>query len=240
MNYKMKNKTPQLEKGFIQIASGKEENDILMALIKQRLNATQYQIMLLVIRKTWGFKKKEDWISLTQFEKYLSKSRASVCKEIKQLVKNNLLVKKSILGVRASYHINKDFTKWKPLVKKTRLVNKIRLTSKQNKTQLVKKSIHTKDTITKETYTKDNTPQAELVFFFTDTFNRRFNKPYKPFKPDYINMADLLKTYPLKNLKTYIKWYINWDTWQTKSGWNIGHFYRNINSVISSASPFTI
>ena len=146
---------PQLEDGFIQIATGKRENDILMALIKQRLNATQYQIIFLVIRKTWGFKKKEDWISLTQFENYLSKSRASVCKEIKHLVNNNLLVKKSIQGVRASYGINKDFLQWKQLVKKNRLVNKTLLTSKQNKTQLVNKTLPTKETITKETITKE-------------------------------------------------------------------------------------
>lgn len=160
----MKNKTPQLEDGFIQIATGKEQNDVFMALIKQRLNGTQYQIILLTIRKTWGYKKKDDWISLTQFENYLSKSRWSICKEIKKLVNNNILVKFSIPGVSATYSINKEFNTWKILVNKSRLVNKTHPTSQQNAPQLVNKSRPTKETITKETITKEKTITDKSVY----------------------------------------------------------------------------
>jgi len=146
--------TPQLENGFIQIATGDKQNDVLSALIKANLNGTEYQIALLVIRKTWGYKKKEDWISLTQFEKHTGKTRASVCSTINQLVKKNILVKKSILGVRASYQLNKNFNDWKQLVKKTRLVKKTLHTSKENFTQLVKKTIPTKEIYTKESKNK--------------------------------------------------------------------------------------
>ena len=83
-----------------------------------------------------------------------------------------------------------------------------------------------------------NTPQAELVSFFSSTFEKRFQKPYLPFKSDYINMSELLKKYSMDQLKKYISWYIYWDSWQTKSGYTIGKFYRHINEVISSASPY--
>jgi len=147
--------SPQLEKGFIQIATGNSKNDILKALIKAELSGTEYQIILLVIRQTYGFKKKEDWISLTQFEKITNKSRARICESIKQLVKKNILVKKSILGKNAYFSLNKDFDNWNKLVKKSGLVKKTRLTSKENKTQLVKNTLPTKETITKEIYTKE-------------------------------------------------------------------------------------
>ena len=147
--------SPQLENGFIQIASGQEKNDVLMALVKQSLNGTQYQIMLLVIRKTWGYKKLEAWISLTQFENYLSKSRVSVCKELKALVNYNLLVAKTIPGVRVLYSVNKDFNQWKKLVNKTSLVNNTLRTSKQKFTPLVNKSLPTKDNNTKDNNTKE-------------------------------------------------------------------------------------
>lgn len=137
------NDKPQTENGYTRIASGSEKNDVLMALVKARLNATQYQIMLLVIRKTWGYNKKEDWISLTQFENYLSKTRPSITNEIKTLVKKNILVKKSYPGIKAFYAINKDFSSWKLLVKKT-------LLGKKTITQLVKKTLPTKDNITKD------------------------------------------------------------------------------------------
>jgi len=157
--------SPQLENGFIQIASGKEENDILTALVKVELSGTEYQIVLWVIRKTWGFKKTEDWISLSQFEKITNKSRARVCEALKALVKKNILVKNTLLGKTTKISINKNFDEWNRLVKKSglvkktrlaRLVKNTRLTSKEYKTQLVKNTGHTKDTITKETITKKN------------------------------------------------------------------------------------
>lgn len=153
----MKSNTPQVENGYTRIASGNEKNDVLMALVKHRLNATQYQIILLVIRKTWGYNKKEDWISLTQFENYLSKSRPAITNEIKELVKNNILVKKSYPGIRALYSVNKEFNQWKQLGKKTLLGKKTYTTSKENLLSLVKKTLPTKDNITKDNiqYTKN-------------------------------------------------------------------------------------
>lgn len=229
---------PQLEGGFIQIASGDEQNDILVALVKANLNATEYQAALLVIRKTWGYKKKEDWISLTQFEKYTTKSHSTVVESLNSLVRKNILVRKTIQGVRSSYQFNKDFNTWKLLVRKSGLVRKTVPTSTENRPQLVRKTVHTKDILTKEIYTKEITPQAELVVHFSNLFNKRFKKPYMPFKTDYMNMAALIKIYSIDKLKTYIEWYMHWDSWQTKYGFNIGNFFKNINSITSSASPF--
>lgn len=151
--------TPQTDRGFIRIATGTNDNDILTALIKASLNATEYQVVLTVFRKTWGWNKKEDWISYTQFEKLTGKTRPSIWNAIEQLVKKNILVRDSKQGKQTFYRVNKDFSTWQlvksaKLVKQTKLVKKTLPTSKENLTQLVKKTKHTKETITKETIQK--------------------------------------------------------------------------------------
>lgn len=54
--------SPQIENGFLKIA-----NDIWDALARIRISGEEWQILNVVIRKTYGFNKKEDRISLSQF-----------------------------------------------------------------------------------------------------------------------------------------------------------------------------
>ena len=150
---------PQTEKGFIKIASGKQGNDILMALISANLTSTEYQIVLVVMRKTWGWNKKQDWISYSQFMKITGKSRISIWAALKKLVKQNILVKQTELGKMTLYQVNKDFESWvlvkkSKLVKVDKLVKKTEQTSKVDLTRLVKKTEPTKDIITKDTIQK--------------------------------------------------------------------------------------
>ena len=85
---------PQKENGNTQIA-----NEILDALTQAGLNGTELAIVLHVIRKTYGWHKKCDRISFTQFEKQLKKSRPTISDNIQSLlVKKLLLVKKTLLG----------------------------------------------------------------------------------------------------------------------------------------------
>jgi phage replication O-like protein O len=151
-------KTPQLENGFIRVATGKEENDILMALIKANLNSTEYQIVLFIMRKTWGYGKKEDWISITQFMKYTGKGRTTIIEALNKLVRKNVLVRKSGRGIRSLYRLNKDFNTWNTLVRKTGLVRKTDKSSTENRTSLVRKTVlrTTKNNITKDNNTKEN------------------------------------------------------------------------------------
>ena len=146
---------PQLEKGFLRIASGKSDNDILTALVKANLTATQYQIMMIVIRKTWGWNKKEDWISISQFVELTTKSRKQIIEDIKILVKRSILVKCTTLGKTSLLRPNKIFTEWKQLVKSTTLVKCTLPTSVVQPTQLVKCTTPTKDIYTKDTNTID-------------------------------------------------------------------------------------
>lgn len=156
---------PQTENGFIQIATGNGENDILTALIRAKLSGLEYQLVLLVIRKTWGYKKTEDAISLSQFSTYTDKSRRQVIETIKKLVKKNILVKKTAPHKMCAYSFNKDFETWKVVVKKTALVKKTARSSEENRRLGSEENQHpTKETITKES-TKEKLQESFELFW---------------------------------------------------------------------------
>ena len=187
----MKKATPQTDKGFIRIATGNSENDILMALAGAKLGGTEISIILCIIRKTWGWSKKEDWISLTQFEKYTKRSRQTIVNAINQLVKKNILVKKTIPGIKTVYGFNKNFSSWEhQLVKKTVPVQKTSTTSKENCTGLVKKTIPTKDTITKETIQKKYISIYELNDIHFREIAEKYGVPISFVRSKYEDMIN--------------------------------------------------
>jgi phage replication O-like protein O len=147
---------PQKENGHTQIA-----NELLEALLRARLNGTQWDIIMCVIRKTYGFNKKEDWISLTQFQTATKKDRTTICKAIKALVAKQLLVVKKLPG-KTIYGLNKGYSGW--VVVKPPLVVKTHTASGENAQKVVVKPPLTKDSITKDiiqkTLPKGNKPLA--------------------------------------------------------------------------------
>ena len=97
---------PQLEDGYTSIA-----NEYLDALVRANLTGAQYQIMLLVIRQTWGWNKKRDILSYGQIAKKTSLHRHSVIREVKKLVANKLLGVANTLPVN-TFELQKDYDKW--------------------------------------------------------------------------------------------------------------------------------
>ena len=90
---------PQKENGYTAIA-----NEILEKLIKIRMTASEKDVLFFILRKTYGWGKKEDRISLTQFQYGTSLSRPTVIKAIK-----NLLVRKMIVKAGLLVSFNKDW-----------------------------------------------------------------------------------------------------------------------------------
>ena len=141
---------PQKENGFTPIA-----NEILEKLINAGLNGCELACALHIIRKTYGYNKKEDEISLTQFLQAIPRSRTSIINALKrlQLVKITILVKKGTSKKASNKWVfNKNYDSWQ-LVKKT---VPVRRTSTENCTQLVQKTVPTKDNI-QNTVSKDTT-----------------------------------------------------------------------------------
>ena len=87
------------------------ENDILEKLTQMNLSGSALGCALVLLRKTNGFNKLQDGISLSQFVKLINRSKPTVCKALKelQLVKICLLVKKGRSGKEYNvYAFNKN------------------------------------------------------------------------------------------------------------------------------------
>jgi phage replication O-like protein O len=140
---------PQRENGHVDIA-----NEIMDELAQIHLSGAEWQLLITVFRKTWGWHKKHDWISLTQFERATGLSRWGVCIAKKRLVNKNILI-----AAEKSIRFNKNYDQW--VVNKTRPVNKSTTGSQQNDNRVVNKTRHTKETITKETITKESNASLE-------------------------------------------------------------------------------
>jgi phage replication O-like protein O len=115
--------SPQIEDGFTGFA-----NELLEALYNIDLNKHEGRIVLFIIRMTYGFKRKKDAISLSQFEHGMSSKDKSIivkgtnlyhreiCRNINRLVERNIVIKNTE-GYITTYGIQKDYSKWLPYPK---------------------------------------------------------------------------------------------------------------------------
>ncbi len=104
--------SPQIEDGYTRIA-----NEIMEALARIRIPGEARQIVDTIFRKTYGFNKKEDMISLSQFCLATGMKKPACSRAIKTASRMNVIIKKDNSGIHF-YSINKDFETWKPLSKK--------------------------------------------------------------------------------------------------------------------------
>lgn len=145
--------SPQKENGNTQIA-----NEIIEALIGSGINGTEWSVVMLIIRKTYGWQKKQDQISLTQFLDNIPVSKWALCKALKKLQLVNIirLVNKGNSKNNSNvYSFNKDYDSWS-LVNKSRLVNKTTSTSQQNYSPTSQQKL-----THKRNYTKENNKKKE-------------------------------------------------------------------------------
>lgn len=160
--------SPQTENGYIMIA-----NDIWEALCSIRIPGEARQVLDVILRKTYGWKKKEDIISLSQFKKITKLSSIHVIRARNKLLNMNIIsVTQKGNKNGLAYSFNKDYDSWIPLPKKVTLPKKvINITQKGNKS--LPKKVDTKETI-KKTFTK-----KKLEFF-----DQEFNSLWKEYHPD--------------------------------------------------------
>jgi phage replication O-like protein O len=167
---------PQLEDGFTRIA-----NELFEAILGFGLSGTEYAVVFAIIRKTYGYGKKEDDMSASQIGEMIGKHRNHVTVAINELVSKSVLNKRQgsygmILG------INKDYQNWgnKVVVDSTETVlDKNTDSTKSVPLQLVRnplrtstesvqvdstKSVHTKENLSKETTKRKRTSLGRILF----------------------------------------------------------------------------
>lgn len=173
---------PQLEDGYTSIA-----NELLEALCKIRIPGESTQVFLTILRKTYGYKKVVDHISLSQFVISTGMKKPNICRALKQLetlnvIKIDKLVDQNDNAFRVMYRINKHYETWEvEKRKKTRSepLSKRIIAVIQNDNEPLSKTItnviqndthkrkkeNTKETITKE---KDLLPICRAWKAFKD------------------------------------------------------------------------
>ncbi len=93
---------PELEDGYTQIA-----NEILERLARMRLSPNQWRVLLCIIRKTYGFHKKVDYIANFQIGEATGLCKAVVSRCLKGLNDMQLITQKGkYIGFQ------KDWEKW--------------------------------------------------------------------------------------------------------------------------------
>lgn len=187
---------PQKENGYTAIA-----NEILERVVHTSLLGSEFQVILFVIRKTYGYQKKSDIISLTQFEKGTGLSRPTVVKTIKNLMSRKILVKIYLPDKKISFSFNKDYENW--IVNTSKLVKGKWLTSKDVLTET------SKDVLThkrKKENTKERSGASPLIPDIIKLFEEvnpacknMYNNP-----PQRRACQDLIDTYSFEELKKVI------------------------------------
>lgn len=122
---------PQLENGHTQIA-----NEILDHLAKLYLSPNQWQVVIFIIRKTYGFKKKVDYIANSQIVEGTGLCKAVVSRVLKVLQEENIITRQ-----KKDIGFQKDWEKWQKLAVRSTLdaelaeqsTNKVSSTANQSK-----------------------------------------------------------------------------------------------------------
>lgn len=105
---------PQIEDGHIVLA-----NEIVEQFCKHRISGEEWLVLWSIIRKTYGWKKKEDRIALSQFAVMTGLKRQHIVRAIRKLHSKKIIavIKNDDSGINI-YSFNKNFDQWSPLSKK--------------------------------------------------------------------------------------------------------------------------
>ncbi len=104
--------SPQAENGHVDIA-----NEIVEAMARINLSAYESRILWGILRKTYGWHKKVDKISITQFEKTTGLKRRHIHRTLAELVERKIVTRIGN-GRIITYGIQKDYTKWRTVTKR--------------------------------------------------------------------------------------------------------------------------
>lgn len=102
------NNSPQLENGYVRIAS-----ELLEALARFNLTGIEWRIVAAIMRKTYGYNKKESRISYSLISEITNINRRSVIRSIKNLINRKVITSvKDDTDYINHYQINKSYVEW--------------------------------------------------------------------------------------------------------------------------------
>lgn len=140
-------------------------NEFLEAVARIRIPGEAAQVFWAIVRKTYGWGKKEDMITLTQFSLATGIKKPEICRALRKLEAMNAIGKKAN-GKGVNYHILNDYSNWKVLAKKPTVGEKAKTRLRKSQNVLAKKPTKGESyTISgvKETVTKENVQKKTVV-----------------------------------------------------------------------------
>lgn len=107
---------PQLENGYTRIA-----NEIIEALAKLKLTPYEWRVLMVILRKTFGYGKPEDAISLSQFKNVTNIQTQHIHRTLISLINKGVIRCNGIIKVQThhgyqkihTYQFQKDYSLWK-------------------------------------------------------------------------------------------------------------------------------
>lgn len=140
-------------------------HEIIEALAKIRLSCYEFNILMAIIRKTYGWGKKEDWIAGEQLVEMTGIAKPRCFNTLKKLKEKNIIFKNG-----KNTGINKNVTEWVVLPKQIQPTT-------QTGIKLLPKQVPTKETNTKETLTKERATAQKKERNFIDGETYRGKTP---------------------------------------------------------------
>ncbi len=194
---------PQKENGHTDIA-----HEIMEALAGIRISGEEWQCLCVIFRKTYGWHKHEDWISLSQFNLLTKLKKPNILRAIKKLLLKKVVIIKNDKRQRPKYKFNKNYDQWIPLSKKITVIN--------NDKRSLSKMIPTKENYTKENYSpnSDEIRMAQLLFSFIQKRNPGHKKPDMEKWATHIDRMIRLDNRSIEDIEKIIKWSQEDEFWQ--------------------------
>jgi len=240
--------SPQSEKGHIDIA-----NEFAEALARIRISGEEWQVLWVILRKTWGWKKKMDAISLSQFEQFTGLKKPTVCRAIKKLLAKCIIKKDNDPIIKndnalASYGIQKDYEEWQPLPKKKAII-------KKDNGGVDKNDTHKRNNSPSPPPPTPSLQKKSMADPRLNKFLDWWCKIYHQFKKKPYKVASGKDPKLLQSLFAFFdsqfgeeqslqilqqssrKFFASKDKWCEEKGYTIGNFFASINSYIPETSP---
>jgi len=229
---------PQAEDGHTDIAHG-----VLEALIIAKLTGPQWSVAMMVLRKTWGWKKKADHISLSQFSTSTGLPRRTISRSLSSLERSKILVPQRSPGRMTEWSFNKDWETWELGTQMTPVSNLTR--------DISGKSLGTQVATTKETLTKENKRAAKKADPRFQPLKKFFHEQYEEIRgtklvtdgSDYAGLRKLLKQTPefsLEDLQQAAIRYLRSDKpFHVDQGHPLRYWANNINPFLPGRKQWT-
>lgn len=233
----------QLENGYTKIA-----NNLLEKIAKIKMSGQSWQVLIAILRKTYGYNKKSDWIEYSQLSQITNLSKSRICESIKLLRDCGIITQKRN-GIKQIISINKGF-----YLKKTRVTQTRNCSAFPNNCSAFPNNCsanaNNKINYTKENITKENISPSKIILKKDDDKTQ----PIKIWFEVYEQIKKV-KYYPSSFAEdtNHAKWILNAckeievlkkvfelylldeDKFLSKSGWAIRHLRQNFNNYYQRA-----